>query len=173
MRKARQESQPFRPAVDFRGCYPAPDRASGAFSCRKLATKRRLPQRVPPPAGSLQVNFCRNPACDNFGRPPGNSQGGFKTATDEPPCVMSGGGSLPPTAICNDNGKHLCACIGRNARTGGVRHAAHPAIRQVRSLYIQPSIRLLSWMTERAVSSRDAHANARGRSKPLIRRPGE
>lgn len=67
----------------------------------KASYEARRPQRVPPPAGPLQVNFCRNPACDNFGRPPGNSHGGSKAAKDEPPYVMSGGGgSLPPTAIC-------------------------------------------------------------------------
>lgn len=67
----------------------------------KASYEARRPHRVPLPAGTLQVNFCRNPVCDNFGRPPGNSHGGSRAAKDEPPYVMSGGGgSLPPTAIC-------------------------------------------------------------------------
>lgn len=67
----------------------------------KASYEARRPHRVPPPAGALQVNFCRNPACDNFGRPPGSSHGRSIAAKDEPGYVMSGGGgSLQPTSIC-------------------------------------------------------------------------
>ena len=58
----------------------------------KASYAARRPHRVPLPAGTLQVNFCRNPACENFGRPPGNSHGRSKAAKDEPAYVMSGGG---------------------------------------------------------------------------------
>lgn len=57
---------------------------------------------MPPAAAGIQVNFCRNATCPNFGVVPGDGDRRNKAATvDQPAYAMIGGaGSLAPVAVC-------------------------------------------------------------------------
>lgn len=61
--------------------------------------KLHRPARVPPAVDGLQVNFCRNVTCANFGVPPGQGRHSRKN-TEEPPYKMSGGGVSALVAVC-------------------------------------------------------------------------
>lgn len=61
--------------------------------------KLHRPARVPPAVDGLQVNFCRNVTCANFGVPPGQGRHSRKN-TEEPPYKMSGGGVSVLVAVC-------------------------------------------------------------------------
>lgn len=57
---------------------------------------------MPPAAAGIQVNYCRNITCPNFGIVPGDGDRRNKAATaDQPLYTMVGGaGSLVPLAVC-------------------------------------------------------------------------
>lgn len=67
-------------------------------------TPSRLP-RVPEEFGGVQVNFCKNPSCANFGVPvsPASSRGKF---ADNAYTVVAAGKGIP-AARCNSCGEHF------------------------------------------------------------------
>lgn len=64
--------------------------------------KLRRPSRVPVEVAGLQVNYCRNTLCSNFGVTPGErDRRNRSAAAQDPAYVMTGGaGALMPTATC-------------------------------------------------------------------------
>ncbi len=56
------------------------------------------PTRIPPAAGGIQINYCKNPACQNYGVPALEKQSGRKLMNDG--YMASGGGASLPVLKC-------------------------------------------------------------------------
>ena len=75
-----------------------------------MATLGKRPYRdIPLEHNGIQVNFCKNPACTNFGIPPRSSTYGSKALdgkTDFDSYRKSGGSSSVPVVVCKECGEH-------------------------------------------------------------------
>ena len=92
-----EQPQGFEPASfsDFIDSQP-----ESVFNVAKL--------RVPPEADGIQVNFCKNPACKNFGIPASQESLRGPAASKRPnPYTVVASGANQPALRCNSCGEHM------------------------------------------------------------------
>lgn len=74
-----------------------------AFGTRKAARSR-----IPPEADGIQVNFCKNPTCSNFGVPASQTVARGPDAKSNPnPYIVVAAGAGFPLLRCNGCGEHF------------------------------------------------------------------
>ncbi len=90
---------------DFLDSLP-PDPPEGPVAPPKLAPGAT--PRVPPSAGGIQVNFCKNPTCENFGVPvPETAWKGKASHGAQSPYTLTGAVGTGASARCNACGEHF------------------------------------------------------------------